>query len=203
MFWRTYGLSGAGALRNPVTVFAQPRLEPVGLFCRQHHDVVLADRVGSFDGHSQRFVASLFFFRDRGRKWRVDGVHRARGLHCTGIRIVVLGETRRAVGIDALEQLPIADVNLVAEERLWHRNDQRKLGQCTAVVVGHTDHRLAVATDQNDLRGLVEKSGVGLADVKPAKCCSGPGKEDESGERRDDNQPRRRAGGKGRHANLR
>src|SRR6185369_12793041 len=53
-----------------------------------------------------------------------------------------------------------------------------------AIVVLHRDHGLLFVADHDDLRGIVEQRGVGLADEEPAEGAGVP-RCDERGSRRD------------------
>ena len=83
--------------------------------------------------------------------------------------VVVFGQPRCAVGVDALEQRLVADMDLLAFEHLGHGNDQRELPWIALVVVEHADHGALAVAHQDDLGGLVEQPGVGLADVEAAE----------------------------------
>ena len=191
------------AARDAVAVLAQPGLEPVGLARGQDHDVVLADRVARLDGDAERLVAlALQRHHRRGR-----GAARDLVLHpvdAARVGIEVLDEPRRAVRVDALEQLAVADADLAALEHRRHGHDQRELGQRALVVVGHADDGPVVPPDQDHLRRFVEQARVGLADVEAAEGGGGRRREGKKKRERDGNdEPRARACGKGCHGFLR
>ncbi len=154
---------------NPVAVLGKPCLEAIGLLRRQHHDVVFADGVRGLDGDAQRLAPLRLLLRHGHRRGGVHRADRARIFRLARIGIEVLGEARRAVGIEALENPALADVDLPPLEHPRHRHDQRELRQFPAVVVRHGDDRLALAADEDHLRCLVEEGGIGFADEKATK----------------------------------
>ena len=60
-------------------------------------------------------------------------------------------------------------MDLAFLQHLRHRHDQRELRQRAAEIVGHADHRAIVLAGEDDLRRLVEKRCVGLADIEAAE----------------------------------
>jgi len=88
---------------------------------------------------------------------------------------VILDQARRGVGIEALDVLPVADVNLILGDHRRHRDDQREIGQLPLVVIRHRDNGPVSVSNQDNLRCVVEQGCVGLADVETAEGvrCTG------------------------------
>src|SRR5262249_55961175 len=101
------------------------------------------------------------------------------------IRIEVLDEAWRGIGVQMLENRAIADVDLLALEYGRDRHDDGELLQVSAEVVGHREHGLVVATDEHDLRRLVEELRVRLRDVEAAEGERRVGWEQREEQRRD------------------
>ncbi len=151
-----------------IAVLGEPRLQPVRLLGGEDDDVVLADRVLRFDGDAERFGAGGTFRAHRTRHGR--GHHPVLvEHHLTGVGIEVLDETRSAVGVEMLEDLAVADVDLALLEHHRHRDDQREFRELALVVVHHADHRAVGVAHQHDLRRLVVEARVRLADVEAAE----------------------------------
>src|SRR5262249_60752437 len=89
------------------------------------------------------------------------------------------------IGLEMLENRAIADVNLLALEYGWDRHDDGELLQVSAEVVGHREHGLVVATDEHELRRLVEELRVRLRDVEAAEGERRVGREQREEQRRD------------------
>ena len=94
-------------------------------------------------------------------------------MHCAGIGVEVFGQPRRAVGVDALEDLRVADMDLALLQDRRHRHDQREFGEVALEIVAHADHGAIAVAREDHLRGFVEELRVGLADVEAAEAPAG------------------------------
>ena len=83
-----------------------------------------------------------------------------------GVRVEVLDQPRRRVGVEVLEQPAVADVDLLALQHRGHRHHQGELGERPAVVVAHGEHGAVSVAHQRHLRRLVEQLGVRLSHVE-------------------------------------
>jgi hypothetical protein len=90
--------------------------------------------------------------------------------------VVILGQARRAVGVDALEERPERCFHVLLLQHGRHRNDHRELLQRPLVVVQHVDRGAVPVPHQHDLRRIVEQVGVGFADEKAAERLRVAGK---------------------------
>ena len=79
--------------------------------------------------------------------------------------------TRRGarVGVEVVEERPLADVDLLALEERRHRDDDGELLGIALEVVRHREDGAVAVAHQDHLRGLVEELGVGLGDVEAAE----------------------------------
>ena len=90
--------------------------------------------------------------------------------HPARVRVEVLDQPRRRIGVEVIDERLVADVDLLALQERRHRNDDGELLQVALEVVGHRHHRAIAVAHQHDLRGLVEQLGVGLGDVEAAEA---------------------------------
>jgi hypothetical protein len=128
----------------------EPRFQPVRLRRGQDHDVVLTHGVARFDRHAERLGALfLRLARDACRR-RLERV--ARNLAGdAGIGIEILRQPRRTVGVDALENLGVADMDLSLLQHDRHRDDQREVGELALKIVTHADDCAVAVAHQDDL----------------------------------------------------
>ena len=80
-----------------------------------------------------------------------------------GIRVVILDQARRRVGIEVFEQCIVSDVDLLALDEGGYRHHDRELLYRALEVVGHRDDRAIAVAHEHHLRGLVVQAGVGRA----------------------------------------
>ena len=86
------------------------------------------------------------------------------------VRVEVFDETRRRVGVEMVDERPVADVDLLAPQERRHRHDDGELLQAALIVVGHRQHRPIAVAHEHDLRGAVEQLGISLGDVEAAEA---------------------------------
>ncbi len=72
-------------------------------------------------------------------------------------------------GVEMLEDLAVADVDLSLLEHDGYRHDERELRELALIVVHHADDGLLLVPHQYHLRRPVEERRVGLADVEAAE----------------------------------
>src|SRR5262249_36169901 len=84
--------------------------------------------------------------------------------------VVVFNQPWRRIGVEMIDNLLVADMDLTFFDQCRNRNNYRKLFWISLKVVNHGDDGLIVLPDQNDLRRLVEDLRVGFRDVKAAKA---------------------------------
>ena len=95
--------------------------------------------------------------------------------HVAGVGVGVLHQARSGVGVDPLDEVPIADVDLFSMEDGGDRDHQGEVGEVALEVVGHRDHRPLALARQHHLRRVVEELGPRLADVEAAEGVGGGG----------------------------
>src|SRR5215831_17014035 len=84
--------------------------------------------------------------------------------------VVVFNQPWRRIGVEMIDNLLVADMDLILFDQCRNRNNYRILFWISLEVVDHGDDRLIVLPSQNDLRGLVEDLRVGFRDVEAAKA---------------------------------
>ena len=88
---------------------------------------------------------------------------------------MIFDQSRRRVGIQVLDYGTIADIDLLALDHRWYRDNNCEIFGVTFEVVGHRDDGAIAVANEDDLRGLVVQVGVGLGDVEPAERLRGGG----------------------------
>ena len=98
------------------------------------------------------------------------GRHLPRHLHAPArIRVVILDEPRRRVRVEVLEELRVADVDLLLLDRGRDRNHDRELLRVALEVASHRQHGAVAVADERDLRRPVKELRVRLRDVEAAE----------------------------------
>ena len=123
-------------------------------------------------GHRQHAMALI-----RGRDHDAQTASDIERHKAGGVALDRVDQPRRGVGIEALEQLAVADVDLVAREHARDGHDQREFGERTFVVVAHGEDGPVAVAHERDLRGLVEQLSVRLADEETAEGVGSRGSE--------------------------
>ncbi len=85
------------------------------------------------------------------------------------VRIEVFDEARRGVGVEVLDERPLADVDLPARQERRHGNDDGELLRVAVEVVRHRQDRAVAVPHEDDLRGAVEELRVALGHVEAAE----------------------------------
>src|SRR5262249_54715346 len=84
--------------------------------------------------------------------------------------VVVFNQPWRRIAVEMIDNLLVADMDLILFDQCRNRNNYCKLFWIALEVVDHVDHGLIVLPGQNDLRRLVEDLRVGFRYVEAAKA---------------------------------
>ena len=85
------------------------------------------------------------------------------------IRVEVLDQARRGVGVEVLEERPLADVDLPARQEGRDGHDDGELLRVALEVVGDRHDRAVAVPHEDDLRGAVKELRVALGHVEAAE----------------------------------
>ncbi len=165
-----------GALGDVVALAVQPLLEVGRVAGAEDDDVVLADRELGLDLHPQLAVRAI---GAAGHRRRLVHDHTvfvlAIAVRAARILLPILDQARRGQLIQAVEHLARQGLDLLLLQDDGHRNDHGEVFRWALVVVLDRQHRAGAVAHHRDHGRVVEKLGVGAADVETTKRIRGRG----------------------------
>ena len=82
---------------------------------------------------------------------------------------MIFDQSRGGVGVEVVQYLGLADVNLAAAEHGRYRNHHREFARIAAIIILHGHHGAVIVPCEDHARAAVEEASVRLGDEEAAE----------------------------------